>query len=797
MAFREFAGSNIVILDGAMGTMLEREGIRPGELPETWNLSHPEKIKEIHKAYFSAGSNVVNTNTFGANTLKYDEKTLCEIIKAAVNCASDAKDECGGDNKFVALDIGPTGRMLKPFGDLDFEDAYKVFSTTARIGIECGVDLITIETMNDIMETKAALLAVRDLTDLPIIVTNAYGSDGKLLSGASPEVMAALLCGMGADFIGANCSLGPDALLPVMERLSAASSVPLALKANAGLPKMLNGDAYYDVSEKEFARVSASALSLGVRLFGGCCGTTPEYIKELTLALKDAIPCQVSRKKNTVITSYCRALNLDKSITLIGERINPTGKKRMREAILANDIDCIVNLGVEQEELLAHALDVNVGVPGISECEMLKRVVMALQYSVSLPLVIDTSDPSAMEAAVRIYAGKPMLNSVNGKEESMAAVFPIVKRYGGVVIALTLDESGIPATVEGRMAIARKILARAEQYGIDRSDIVFDPLAMAVSADKNSASVTVETIRRIRAELGCHTSLGVSNISFGLPSREAVNTAFFSMALGAGLSAAIMNPKSPEMMRTYYSAKALLGLDDNFSDYISRVGDFTVSNTVSSSKSEVSDSATVTLGEAIIKGLPETAVKLADKLLSNTEPLDIINGHIVPALDTVGAGFEAGKIFLPGLLLSAETAKAAFERIKASVKTETGKKRGTVVIATVRGDIHDIGKNIVKLLLENYGFSVVDLGKDVAPQKIVESALENNADIVALSALMTTTVSAMAETVKLLRSSASRARIIVGGAVLTEDYAKTIGADAYGKDAMVAVRYAERVTSSI
>ena len=793
MTFREFSENRIVILDGAMGTMLEKYGIAPDELPERWNVTHPDDVVAIHKAYFDVGSNVVNTNTFGANSLKFDKEELRSVIRAAVLNARRAAELSDSEQpKFVSLDVGPTGRLLRPFGDLSFDDAVDIFAATVKIGVECGVDLITVETMNDISETRAALIAVKENCDLPVIVTNAYGSDGKLLSGADAEVMAATLVSMGADFIGANCSLGPKSLLPIIERLAAHSSVPVAVKPNAGLPEISGGKTVYNTTPDEFARDILAAYECGARLFGGCCGTDPNYVGAVAKILKDRTPCKDLGSMGTVITSFCKAHSFDGNLTLIGERINPTGKKLLREAILDGNIDALVAIGLEEEELGAHALDVNVGVPGIDEPSVLESTVAALQYATSVPLVIDTSDPVAMERALRIYSGKALVNSVSGKEESLRTVLPLVKKYGGVLIALTLDDDGIPETADGRMAVARKILSRAEKYGIDRRDVVFDPLAMTVSANKDSALVTLETVRRIKSELGCHTSLGVSNISFGLPLRDGINSSFFSMAVANGLSAAIMNPKSHDMMRTYYSSRALLGLDENFKDYISFAD-----GVAAESKTESPQQATETLSQIIQKGLVGRASAMTRALLKTKSPLDIVNTEIIPALDTVGRGFESGKIYLPSLLLSAETAKAAFTEIKSALPPSDKKKdsRGSIVIATVKGDVHDIGKNIVKLLLENYGFDVVDLGKDVSPETVLNAARERRADIVALSALMTTTVPEMRKTVDVIRAAALPVKIMVGGAVLTEEYAAEIGADGYAPDAMGAVRLAERLLS--
>ncbi len=793
MTFREYAKDNLVILDGGMGSLLEKYGIKPGEAPETWNLTHPEIITDIHIAYFDAGSNVVNTNTFGASLIKYDEKMLESIVSSALRCAKLAREATVSEKeKFIAIDIGPTGRLLKPFGDLDFEDAYRSFYKTIKLGEKYGADLIVIETMNDSYETKAALLAAKEAASLPVIITNAYGSDGKLLSGASPETMVAILEGMGADYIGANCSLGPTALLGVVERIMNASSVPCVFKPNAGLPESVNGKTLYSLSEEEFANDVFSAVKLGVRMVGGCCGTTPAYIEALCNKLDGVGLKEITEKNNTVITSYCKSHNFNDKITLIGERINPTGKKRLRAAVEDKDIDYIVNIAVDQEELGADALDVNVGVAGIDETKFLPEIISAIQYSVATPLVLDTSNPDAMELALRVYNGKALINSVNGKAESMRRIFPLVKKYGGVVIALTLDESGIPDTANGRVAIAKKILAEAETYGISKKDIIFDPLAMAVSVDKNSAKVTLDAVKRIRYELGCHTSLGVSNISFGLPKRDAINSAFFAMAVSSGLSAAIMNPSSSDMMKSYYASQALLGLDDNFEKFISASEAFVSSGgTLFAASAKVSDS--MNLSDAIVKGLRESAELLTKERLKSKAPMSIITEDIIPALDKVGKGFEEGSIFLPGLLLSAETAKYAFEEIKRTMPKVSAKRSVSVVIATVEGDIHDIGKNIVKLLLQNYGFEVIDLGKDVAPKDILEAVKRYAVDIVALSALMTTTVPAMEETIALIKRSMPDVKVIVGGAVLNSEYAVRIGADFYGKDAISAVRYAEAV----
>lgn len=788
MNIRDFIKNNIVYLDGGMGTLLQKSGLRPGELPERWNISHPEVIKELHKSYYDSGSNIVNTNTFGANSLKFDADELSEIIYHAVKNADEArKASSGKQEKFIALDVGPTGKLLKPLGDLDFEDAVKAFAEVISLGVKYGVDLITIETMNDGYETKAAVLAAKENSDLPIIVTNAYGENGRLMTGADPAVMAAMLEGMGVDAIGANCSLGPKQLMGVMDELLKYCSVPVAFKPNAGLPKSDGKVTYYDVDAEEFAQDIKLAVANGVRIVGGCCGTTPEYIKKVCELTRDMRPKEIEKKTYSVCTSYNKAVFFGEKPILIGERINPTGKKRFKQALLENDIGYILQEAVNQQAKGVHVLDVNVGLPGIDEAQMLTNSVCELQCVTDLPLQIDSSDPVAMESALRRYNGKAMINSVNGKEENLNAIFPLVKKYGGFVVALTLDEKGIPSTVDGRMKIARKILLTAALYGINKKDIIFDPLAMTVSADKMSAVTTLETVKKITEQLGCNTSLGVSNVSFGLPSRDLVNAAFFTTAMENGLSAAIMNPYSERMMEAYYSFNVVKGLDENCMDFINFASRQEVQPTAKQESS-------LTLKEAIEKGLKEKASEITTAMLGNSAPLDIVNAHVIPALDNVGKRFEEKKLFLPQLLMSAEAAKASFEVIKATMSANgSSVKKGSIVIATVHGDIHDIGKNIVKLLLENYGYNVIDLGKNVPPETVLRAVTDNHAPLVGLSALMTTTVPAMEETVNLIKENAPWCKTVVGGAVLTQDYADKIGADKYAADAMETVRYAESV----
>ena len=791
MNIREYMKDHIVYLDGGMGTLLQKQGLKPGEHPERWNLSHPEVITVIHRDYFDAGSNVVNTNTFGANSLKFADDELEAIIRAAVENAKAARDaSVNPQPKFVALDIGPTGRMLKPYGDFDFEDAVSVFSKTVRMGAACGVDLIFIETMNDSYETKAALLAAKENCDLPVFVSNAYGADGKLMTGANPAAMVAMLEGMRADAIGVNCSLGPDALAPIVREYLEYASVPVLLKPNAGLPHVQDGKTVYDVLPEEFACQVQGLIGEGVRLAGGCCGTTPEYIRALTH--HEVQPVPVTEKAYSCVSSYSHAVFFGNEPILIGERINPTGKKPFKEALRAHDIDYILKEGLDQQDKGVHVLDVNVGLPEIDEVEMITTAVCELQAIINLPLQIDTADAAAMEAALRRYNGKAMVNSVNGKQESMDAVFPLVQKYGGLVVALTLDENGIPATAEGRVEIAKRILKEAANYSIQPKDLIFDPLAMTISADPMAAQVTLESVRRIHKELGCRTSLGVSNVSFGLPQRDLINSTFFALALQNGLAAAIMNPYSYDMMKAYHTYRALNGMDENFADYIAFAQEAPqVQQAAPVVSAGVQPEGKSALQHAIAKGLREQAAQLTGELLANMQPLAIVQEEVIPALNDVGVGFENKTVYLPQLLMSAEAAKAAFEKIKDAMPAGSKATRSTFVLATVKGDIHDIGKNIVRLLLENYGFNVIDLGKDVAPELVVQTVVEHHAPMAGLSALMTTTVPAMEETIRLLKEKAPWCKVVVGGAVLTQEYANQIKADAYARDAMETVRFAE------
>lgn len=792
MNIKELLNKKRLYIDGGMGTLLQKRGLQPGEKPEIWNITHSEDITDIHLSYLKAGSNIITTNTFGANSLKFNNTE--EIISAAIRNAKRAIEIFDGNKNecFIAFDVGPLGKMLEPLGDMPFEKAVEIFSESIRLGAKHGADLVIIETMTDSYETKAALLAAKESCDLPVFVTNAYDETGKLLTGASPKAMIALLEGMKADAIGINCSLGPHQMKGIAEEYIRYSSLPVIVSPNAGMPRTENGKTVFDVDAEEFSLVMKEIAEMGAAILGGCCGTTPDYIKA-TAEKTNKIPFAPSTDKGiTMVSSYTHAVEIGADPVLIGERINPTGKKRFKEALREGDINYIVNEGIAQQEKGVHILDVNVGLPEIDEDAMLVNSVKELQSVLDLPLQLDTAKKNAMEKAMRIYNGKPMVNSVNGKKEVMDEILPLVKKYGGVVIALTIDENGIPETAEGRTAIAEKILKECEKYGINKKDVIVDPLAMAVSSDDNSAKITLDSVKMIKETLGVKTSLGVSNVSFGLPSRETLNAYFLSLAFMNGLDCAIMNPFSDTMMGSYRTYMALMGKDKSCINYIDFFKDFALTGEKTASATKTDSTDENPLIRAIVKGLKEPSYSEAKKALETTEPLSVINEQIVPALDKVGKLFEEKKMYLPQLLMSAEAASRAFDAVK-SVMSDTGAKESKkIVLATVKGDIHDIGKNIVKTLLENYGFNVIDLGKDVAPEAVVEAAKKEKADIVGLSALMTTTTEAMAETIALLRKELPEVQTVVGGAVLTKEFADKIGATFYAKDAMETVRFAQR-----
>ncbi len=787
MTFIEALDKRLLFFDGAMGTMLQSRGLAAGEQPELWNLSQPDVIRDIHLAYLRAGCQIIKTNTFGANGLKIPKQTK-EVIRAGVKIAKEAVSLQGG-NGWVAFDVGPTGKLLKPLGDLDFEKAYDVFKEMCLAGADAGADLILIETMSDTLEAKAALLAAKENTGLPVVVTMIFDEQGKLLTGADIPGVVALLEGLGADAIGLNCGLGPHQAAELLPQFLTYSSVPVVVNPNAGLPRTVDGETVFDIGPDEFAEAMRNMAALGARLIGGCCGTTPEHLAKMAEVCKTVAPRRIEKKNYTVVSSYSKTVMIGEQPIVIGERINPTGKKLFKEALRNADIGYILREGLAQQDKGAEILDVNVGLPEIDEERMMSRVVFELQSVLDLPLQIDSADPKVLERALRQYNGKAMVNSVNGKKESMDAVFPLVKKYGGVVVALTLDESGIPETPEGRLQVAEKIVETAAAYGIDKKDIVVDALTMTVSSSADAAKNTLASLKLIKETLQVKTILGVSNVSFGLPQREGINATFFTLALYSGLDAAIINPCSEAMMRIYYSYLALTGQDPNFETYINTF------SAASPQPAKQEGTAEISLYEAIVRGLKDKAGEAAAQLVQTEDALKIIDGQMIPALNEVGRGFEAGTVFLPRLLMSAEAAKSAFSAIKEHLikAGAVQQKKEKIVLATVKGDIHDIGKNIVKVLLENYGYDVIDLGKDVDEKEIVRAAQENDVQLVGLSALMTTTVANMKKAIEELRSALPSCKVMVGGAVLTPEYATMIGADYYGKDAMAAVYIAQKL----
>lgn len=828
---RKAMAERILFCDGGMGSLLQAKGLKPGELPGIWNVTHPEVLVEIHRAYLEAGADIVTTNTFGVDGLKYNEQLgypVEDVIVAAVRNGREAIRQSRKE-AFVALDIGPTGKLLKPLGDLDFEDAVRLFGQVAAIGAREGADLILIETMSDSYEAKAAVLGAKENCNLPVFVTVTFDERGKLLTGGNPASVIAMLEGLGVDALGMNCGLGPVQMKGILKEVLKLASVPVIVNPNAGLPRSENGQTVYDINAEEFAAVMEEIARMGARVVGGCCGTTPDHIRRMVRLCRDIRPQPVCKHTRTVISSFAQALEIGKDPVLIGERINPTGKPKFKQALREHNLEYILREGVTQQDHGAHVLDVNVGLPEIDEPSMMEEVVKELQSIIDLPLQIDTSDLAAMERAMRVYNGKPLINSVNGKAESMHGVFPLVKKYGGVVVALALDENGIPETADGRIRVAEKIYRTAAEYGIGPEDILIDSLCMTVSSDSQGAITTLETVRQVKEKLHGRTILGVSNISFGLPVRENINAVFFAMALQNGLNAAIINPNSEAMMRVYHSFRALTALDGRCEEYIQAYAGEEARRKAAASAGKAADKAGASaagsgmpktdtaggmaaakdsvsgqnqrkgegsgLAISIERGLKEQAAYAVRELLKTREAMDLINSEMIPALDRVGKGFEAGTVFLPQLLMSAEAAKAAFEVVRESLLASgtEQEKKGTVILATVKGDVHDIGKNIVKVLLENYGYEVLDLGKDVPPERIVDAAIERRVQLVGLSALMTTTVPSMEKTIAQLGEKAPWAKVMVGGAVLTKEYADFMGADCYCRDAMASVNYAEEV----
>ena len=807
---REKLGKEWLFCDGGTGTFLQEHGLEGGELPETWNVDHPDVIMQLYEGYLRAGSDIFNTNTFGLNSLKFPGRVE-ELMTAAVDLAKQAIQNTGREDAYIAIDIGPTGNLLEPMGDLSFDRAVELFGEAMAAGEKAGGDLILIETMSDSYEAKAAVIAAKEYTSLPVIVTTVYDQKGKLLTGGNVDSTVAMLEGLGVDALGMNCGMGPDLMLPMVERMVEVASVPIVVNPNAGLPRTENGKTVFDVTPEEFSDVMCQIADLGVQVLGGCCGTNPEHIRQTVEKVKKRTFKPNTEKNLTVVTSFCQAVTCDKRPIIIGERINPTGKKRFKQALRDADMDYILSQGLEQEDAGADILDVNVGLPEIDEPKMMREVVTKLQGVTGLPLQLDTTDTVALEQGLRYYNGKAMINSVNGKREVIEAVMPLVKKYGGVLVGLVLDEDGIPETADGRIAVAEKIYKAADEYGIPRKDIVIDGLCMTISSDSSSGVTTLETIRRIRDEYQGRSILGVSNISFGLPQRQVINSYFLTMAMQMGLSFAIMNPNNEQMMAAYRSFLALSDLDPQCMGFIEAYANATLSTlstgpagaaqagtaqTGAGTQGDTAESGNSQLGHAIEKGMVGVAESAMKEAIKTRDALEVINDELIPALDKVGKGFEKGTVFLPQLLLSADAAKAAFEVVKASMAGKPRDLKGKVIIATVKGDIHDIGKNIVKVMLENYGYDVIDLGKDVPPEVIVEKAIDEDVKLVGLSALMTTTVVSMEDTIKLLRKKKPDTKVVVGGAVMTQEYADAIGADCYAKDAMATVRYADSIFSS-
>lgn len=783
-----FFEQDYIILDGAMGTMLQKKGMEVGVIPETLNVTKPEWIKDIHRQYVDAGSMVVYANTFGANRHKLKDTgyTVDELIKAAV---ANAKEAVGSDAK-VALDIGPTGQLLEPLGTLSFEEAYDMFKEEVIAGKDA--DLAVVETMSDLLEIKAAVLAIKENSNLPVIATMSFEENGRTFSGTEISAMCITLEGLGVDALGVNCSLGPDQLLSIVEEIKKWTHIPVVVKANAGLPDPVTNE--YDCTPQDFAKGYEKMRKLGVKVFGGCCGTNPEYIKEVSKMLKTTKPEGEVPPKELVVCSSMKTVKVDRP-RIIGERINPTGKKRFKQALIDQDMDYILGQAIEQIEAGADILDVNVGVPEIDEPEMMVKTIKALQAITDVPLQIDSSDPKAIEAALRVYNGKPIVNSVNGEEEVMDKILPIVAKYKAAVIGLTLDSNGIPETVDDRFNIAKRIVDKALSYGIDKSDIIIDCLTMTVATDEEAGKNTLLALKKVKEELGVKTVLGVSNVSFGMPNRPKINQAFLQMAIIEGLDLPIINPNVRAMADTVKNYDSLDYMDIRTFDFMEYSKEDMEEDIVEDVNTEVKPKDA--LLAAMKQGLSERAVKVTNELLEDITSMEVINEYLIPSLDVIGEKFEEGKVFLPQLIMAADVAKDCFDVIKTKLINEGGQSesKGLIVLATVQGDIHDIGKNIVKVILENYGYDIIDLGRDVPPEDVLNAVVENNVKLVGLSALMTTTLPAMEATIKLLHDNNIDCKVMVGGAVLTPEYAMTIGADYYSKDAKMGVDIAKEVFS--
>lgn len=777
-----------LLFDGAMGTMLQKKGLPVGLEPEYFNLSHPEIVREIHQAYVAAGADVITANTFQANRVKLKREELPEIITAAIHLAKAAQP------KYVAYDMGPIGQLMAPMGTLSFDTAYEFFAEQAILAEKAGADVVILETMSDLLETKAAILAIKENTNLPIFCTMTFQEDGRTFVGTDPLTAVLTLQSLGVHAVGVNCSLGSVELMPVVETILKYAQVPVMVQANAGLPEIQAGQTIYRISVVEYGQAIEKFIEKGVRVIGGCCGTTPEFIQELR-AVFDRIPIvNPTPEIVTAVTSGSQAVLLNNGLNLIGERINPTGKKRLKEALRNNELSYLLKEALRQVEAGADILDVNVGLPEIDESKMMQQAVQEIQGIVTVPLQIDSSNTIAIETGARYYNGKPLINSVNGKAESMAAIFPIAKKYGGVVLGLTLDETGIPETAEARLAIAEKIVRTAAEYGIPKEDIMIDPLVLTASAQQAQVKVTLETLRLLRERLGVLTVAGLSNVSFGLPNRELMNSTFLATAVAAGLTTPIVNPLSEFLMNTVRALKVINNQDQDAADYIEKSQEMMITATEKKQTRAKENTDVSDLKELILKGQKEETPILTKQLLETKSPLEIVNQFFMPALDEVGGKFERGELFLPQLIQSAEAVQRSQEVLKTyfAAHGQESQSYGKILLATVEGDIHDIGKNIVKMVLENYGFDVIDLGKDVPIATVVERIREGDIKLVGLSALMTTTVQNMKATIQTVKDAGLSVSFMVGGAVLNEEYREFVGADYYAKDALESVAIAKK-----
>lgn len=791
-----FTGNKWVFFDGAMGTMLQKAGLAAGDFPEVNNFKNPDTVAGIYRQYIEAGAEIITTNTFSSNKFKMKdfeygfEASIRKGVAVAKSAVSTQK---------VALDIGPIGQLMAPMGMLSFEDAYQMFADQIKIGADAGADLVLIETMTDLYEAKAAVLAAKENCDLPVVCTLSFQKDGRTLSGADPLTAIMVLAGLGLDAIGVNCSLGPVEMIPIIEQFVRYANIPVIAQPNAGMPELVKGETVYNMGPEEFGVSIGKMAALGVSVFGGCCGTNPDFIKEAKKAVSCLEVVTVSPERITAVSSGSKSVVLGNDVSVIGERINPTGKKKLKEALRTRNFDYILNEAVNQRNAGAEILDVNAGLPEIDEKEVMVKIVQEIQAVVDLPLQIDSTDPEVVEAALRIYNGKALVNSVNGEEKSLKAILPLVKKYGACVLGLTLDEDGIPETAAGRFAIAEKIVAAADTFGIKREDVLIDCLVLTASTQQPAVMETLKAVRMVKEKLGVKTILGVSNVSFGLPRRDILNSTYLAMALACGLDAPIINPLSGPMMDVVHSFRVLANMDSGSESFVAAYANTQAPEAAASAAGPASGIGTVsgqrTLKEIVIDGLRNEAAAETERLLETEDPMKIIEGDLMPALDEVGERYEKGRIFLPQLMQAAETVKKAFDVIKSriSVSDKNGLIKGKIILATVKGDIHDIGKNIVKVLLENYGYQIIDLGKDVSPETVVETAKKEKVKLVGLSALMTTTVKSMEDTITALKREGVPCMVMVGGAVLTPEYADMIRADHYARDAQEAVRIAGMV----